>query len=141
MIMKNLHNNNHGFTLVEVMVAMVIFAIGMMGMASLQTVSIRTNYESNARSQAVLLAYDMVDRMRANVPANGAISALAAADQAAWQAQTAAQLPGGLGVVAGVAPNFTITVHWDEDRTGANGTNCPPLNANDLRCFRLSVSL
>ena len=137
MTIKNHNLSNRGFTLIEVMVAMVIFAIGMMGMASLQTVSLRTNYESNTRSQAVLLAYDMVDRMRAN----GTASALAAAEQVAWQGQTAATLPGGLGVVAGVAPNFTVTVHWDEDRTGAVGTNCPPLDANDLRCFRLSVQL
>jgi hypothetical protein len=33
-----------------------------------------------------------------------------------------------------------ITVYWDEARTGATGTNCPPLSKDDLRCFRLVYS-
>lgn len=56
-----------GFTLLEVMVAMIILAIGLLGLAGLQAISLTRNNESNFRQQAALLAYDIADRMRANI--------------------------------------------------------------------------
>jgi type IV pilus assembly protein PilV len=58
-----------GFTLLEVLVALVIFSFGMLGMAGLLTVSVRTNHSAYLRTQAFLLAQDIADRMRANAPA------------------------------------------------------------------------
>lgn len=55
-----------GFTLVEVMVALVILAVGLAGMASLMIRSQQSNESAYSRSQATLLAYDIVERMRAN---------------------------------------------------------------------------
>ena len=55
-----------GFTLLEVLVAILIFAIGLLGLASLQTVGQRTNHSAYLRSQAVIQAYDIADRIRAN---------------------------------------------------------------------------
>ncbi|HHH39902.1 MAG TPA: type IV pilus modification protein PilV [Sedimenticola sp.] len=55
-----------GFTLVEVLVTVVILAVGLLGLAGLQTVSMRNNHSAYQRSQAVQLAYDMADRVRAN---------------------------------------------------------------------------
>lgn len=57
---------NNGFTLVEVMVAMVILAVGLLGLASLMVRSQQSNESAYSRSQASLLAYDIIDRMRAN---------------------------------------------------------------------------
>jgi len=57
---------NRGFTLIEVLVAVLVMSVGLLGVASLQVSGIRTNRSAYLRSQAVLLAYDMMDRMRAN---------------------------------------------------------------------------
>jgi type IV pilus assembly protein PilV len=55
-----------GFTLLEVLIALVIFSLGLLGMAGLLTVSVKTNHSAYLRSQAFLLAQDMADRMHAN---------------------------------------------------------------------------
>lgn len=56
-----------GFSLLEILVAMIVLAIGLLGLAGLQAVSLTRNNDSYYRQQAVMLAYDMVDRMRANI--------------------------------------------------------------------------
>jgi len=55
-----------GFGLIEVLVSVLILAIGLLGLAGLQTQSLRFNNESFFRTQATLLAMDLADRMRAN---------------------------------------------------------------------------
>lgn len=65
--MKALHNSrSQGFTLVEVMVAVIVLAIGLLGMATLMMNSLQSSESAYSRSQATLLAYDIIDRMRAN---------------------------------------------------------------------------
>ncbi len=56
-----------GFTLIEVMVAVVILAVGLLGMASLMARSQKSNESAYSRSQATLMAYDIVERMRTNL--------------------------------------------------------------------------
>ncbi len=63
--------HSQGFTLVEVMVAVVILAIGLLGMATLMMNSLQSNESAYSRSQATLLAYDILDRMRVNKVASG----------------------------------------------------------------------
>ncbi|MEQ1544212.1 type IV pilus modification protein PilV [Methyloglobulus sp.] len=55
-----------GFTLIEVLIAVVILAVGLLGLASLQAVGLGNNQSAYNRSQATQLAYDIADRMRAN---------------------------------------------------------------------------
>ena len=55
-----------GFTLIEIMVALLIFSIGLLGLAMLQATGLKFNTDSYARTQATILAYDLIDRMRAN---------------------------------------------------------------------------
>ncbi|MFN0160373.1 MAG: type IV pilus modification protein PilV [Burkholderiales bacterium] len=55
-----------GFTLVEVMVAIVILSFGLLGVAGLMVLGIQNTYSSQQRSTATQLAYDMIDRMRSN---------------------------------------------------------------------------
>lgn len=57
---------NHGFTLIEVLVAIVVLAIGVLGVAALQTKSLSQGQGSLQATQAVALAYDYADRIRAN---------------------------------------------------------------------------
>jgi type IV pilus assembly protein PilV len=55
-----------GFTLLEVLVAILVLAIGLLGMARLQMTGMKSNHSAYLRSQASLLAYDITERMRAN---------------------------------------------------------------------------
>jgi type IV pilus assembly protein PilV len=57
---------HRGVSLIEVLVALLILSIGLLGVAGLQVVALRSNHGSFVRGQAVLLASDMADRMRAN---------------------------------------------------------------------------
>ncbi len=58
--------NNEGFTLIEILVSIVVFSFGLLGVAGLMTISVRNNNNGYLRSQANFLAENMVDRMRAN---------------------------------------------------------------------------
>lgn len=57
---------NGGYSLIEVMVAVVVLSFGLLGLAGLQTIGIRFNHESYGRTQATFQIYDIVDRMRVN---------------------------------------------------------------------------
>ena len=56
----------HGFTLLEVLVSMIVFAIGMLGLAGMQGIALKDNNDAYHRSQAVFFAQDLGDRIRAN---------------------------------------------------------------------------
>lgn len=55
-----------GVSLVEVLVALVVLSVGMLGIAALYVESLRSGRSALTRSQAVVLAADMADRIRAN---------------------------------------------------------------------------
>ncbi len=56
----------NGFTLIEVLISVIILAIGLLGIAAMQINGIKTNDSAYLRSQASILAYEIIDRMRAN---------------------------------------------------------------------------
>ncbi len=60
---------NQGFSLIEVLVALLVLSVGLLGLAALQTTSLKYNTDSYVRSQATFLVYDLVDRMRLNLSA------------------------------------------------------------------------
>ena len=74
-----------GFTMIEVLVALVVLSIGLLGAAKLQVLAVRYNSQSFLRGQAVVLAYDMADRMRAT-PTAVAAGNYDSADAANFQA-------------------------------------------------------
>ncbi len=55
-----------GFSLIEVLIALVVLGFGLLGYALLQTMTLRFTQSANHRTQAVNLAYDLLDQMRAN---------------------------------------------------------------------------
>lgn len=57
---------NKGFTLIEVLVSVLILSLGLLGVAGLQTTSLRSSQTAYFRSQATAAAADIIDRMRAN---------------------------------------------------------------------------
>lgn len=116
-----------GFSLLEVLVAMVILALGLLGVAGLQAVSMRNAHSGYLRSQATILAYDMVERMRANttlaragsysvaVGSAGGGVGIAATDVTEWKTALSQLLPSGDGsVVVLNSSEATITVQWQE---------------------------
>jgi type IV pilus assembly protein PilV len=124
---------SRGMTLVEVLVTLVITSVGLLGVAAMQLTSLRNNYDAYVRSQAAMLAADLLDRMRANrddaldgsyVAALGPFAGAGTtwqADIAAWKATLAAQLPNGDGSVqtaavdaAGRVTLVDITIQWGE---------------------------
>jgi type IV pilus assembly protein PilV len=58
-----------GFSLIEVLISIVILSVGLLGTAGLVTASLKGGNTSYYRSQATVLADDIIDRMRANVTA------------------------------------------------------------------------
>lgn len=59
--------DNNGFTLLEVLIALLVFSLGLLGMAGLLVVSVKTNHSAYLRTQGAFLAQSMADRMRANI--------------------------------------------------------------------------
>ncbi|MCK4467198.1 MAG: prepilin-type N-terminal cleavage/methylation domain-containing protein [Desulfobacterales bacterium] len=62
--MCRLRDNNSGFTLMEVLVAMLILSVGLLGMAALVTGIINSNKLSNRISAATVLAQDKMEEVR-----------------------------------------------------------------------------
>ncbi|MGX2042136.1 type IV pilus modification protein PilV [Methylocaldum sp. MU1018] len=118
-----------GFTLMEVLIAFLIMAIGLLGLAGLQVTGLRNDQSAFHRSQAVILAYDILDLLRANRQdardgvynlALGADaptgSSRSAQDLNRWLAELANHLPQGDGAVNVANDLVTITVQWDDSR-------------------------
>jgi type IV pilus assembly protein PilV len=64
--MKSHHSSQSGFSLIEVLVALVVFSVGLLAIAGLQTVSKRANYESLQRTTAAQIANGALEDMRTN---------------------------------------------------------------------------
>lgn len=120
--------NQNGFTMIEVLVSLLILALGLLGVAGLQMQGTRHVYDAYQHSIAVIQAQDMADRMRANLtgvrdnyysnisttPADpGCISSsctsanLAQYDAFRWNSDNASLLPSGQGAVACTDINAT----------------------------------
>jgi type IV pilus assembly protein PilV len=142
-----LKSHQSGVSLVEALVALVVISIGMLGIAALHVESLRNGKASILRTQAVALAANIADSIRANpVSATTYTSAITAADKnsacepggagctasematndvAVWLDQLAKSLPSGTGSITSVTTTtpatYTITVQWVET-TSLNGT-------------------
>ena len=117
-----------GFTLIEILVTVIILAVGLLGLAGLQAAALKYTSTAYQRAQATSLAYDILDQMRANViaaragaynmvcppPPLGAT--LAARDLQDWCQALVNTLPLATGSVAQNGNRFTITIQWDDDR-------------------------
>jgi type IV pilus assembly protein PilV len=118
------HGRAAGFTLVEALVALVVLSIGMLGIAALYMETLRASRSALYRTEAVTMAADLADRIRANRnPADAytgaGLNAIALADLADWNA-VVATLPDGAGEIRfvnglGAIPStYIIRVSWTE---------------------------
>jgi type IV pilus assembly protein PilV len=66
LIVNRTFNCAAGFTIIEVLVAMLVLAIGVIGSSAMQLTALRTRHQSSLLSNAVQLGSSMLDAMRAN---------------------------------------------------------------------------
>lgn len=59
--------SSSGFTLLEVLVALIVLSVGLLSLAGMQVIGLRTNHSAYMRTQATIQSYDIIDRMRANI--------------------------------------------------------------------------
>lgn len=131
-----------GFSLIEVLVALVVLSVGLLGLAALQAEGLRGTTTAHTRFLAVRLMTDIVDRMRANSAGaadyavttsgtgvgshqcsqNGSTPAqectatnMAQYDIFLWKQDITALLPSATAsITAGADDRYTITLNWSE---------------------------
>jgi type IV pilus assembly protein PilV len=137
------HRRQLGFTMVEVLVALVVLAIGLLGIAALYLNSLQAGRTAIYRTEAIALAADLADRIRMNRSAQNAYAAaftdaevavpacettggctdveLATTDLSSWKTAITERLPEGEGqvlvtppVAAGEPTSYVVTVRWSE---------------------------
>ena len=124
-----------GFSLIEVLIAVLVLGVGLLGMAALQMSALKSNQLSLQRTQAVTMIYFMFDAMRANredalnglydlaktcsIPSEG--STLASRDHYFWLNALKANI-GNEGTTCGEidcpsgASACTVSVYWKDNR-------------------------
>ena len=131
-----------GFTLIEILVAVFVTTLGLVGLIAMETLTTRYLHNSYLRSQAILQAREMADRMLTNpagvssgnysnksgIPTsptcktsassttiNCTTSQIATFDLAEWNTTLAQLLPAGAGTISSPTDGvFTLTVSWQE---------------------------
>jgi len=125
--------DQRGATLIEVLGAMLVLSIGLLGLAGMQMTALKSNQSAYYRSQATVLAYDIIDRMRANRtdalngvydialqnqacdPDLSPSGSLADKDVAEWLNSLSCLLsPDAQGSVVRNGRIFTISIAWND---------------------------
>ncbi len=156
-----------GDSMIEVLVTVIVIAIGVLGSAALHVTAMKNLKGSQSAGSAIMLAEDLAERMRVNPVAvledryllSGAPQTttecvevatscndqqLALYDVESWWEQIEGSLPSGSGEVArktGTTNTFVLTVRWDADNSGSTGKNCPIATSADLECVQIELSI
>jgi type IV pilus assembly protein PilV len=129
-----------GVSLIEVLVSVVIIAIGLLGIAAMQSMALRGSQSSLESSQAVMQTNAIMEAMRANranaafynmamtcaAPAGG--GSLAANDQRDWITALKSVIGQGAadvttcGEIAGCPGACVVTGQWNDERAGGAAT-------------------
>lgn len=122
-----------GFSMIEVLVALVILAFGLLGLAGMQSVGLKNSSGSLSQSVAAMSAYDIIDRMRSNcrdalggnydidldTAAPSSPSNMAESDLSQWKGQLSGLLVAGDGSIVVNPATFraTVSIRWDDSRS------------------------
>ncbi|MFZ3283436.1 type IV pilus modification protein PilV [Pseudomonas sp.] len=118
-------HTQQGMTLIEVLVALLILTVGLLGAAAVQLNALKYTDSSRMTSQASFIAYDMMDRIRANSgadytvtpPTSGNLGV--ARDQDLYDFTTNIVNFGGPTATGSITLNqrvYTITINWSDAR-------------------------
>lgn len=128
-----MHNKQNGSIVLEALIAILIFSIGILAIVGLQAVSIKNVAAAKYRTDASLLANQVIGQMwvgdKSNAVMAPAYSSPSGPAYIAWAATVAQRLPGVTGV-AGNAPtisidannNVTVTLFWQAPDEAASHT-------------------
>lgn len=123
-----------GFSLLEVLIAVIVLSVGLMGMALLQATNLRFTQSANYRTVATNLAYEGLDLVRANRRLRNLYSHddfVAGEDQdvcpiaaelnpeenlGRWRCQVSLALPNGESRINIVGDTLTVAIRWDDAR-------------------------
>lgn len=160
-------NPQRGVSLLEVLIALLVLAIGVLGFAGLQLTSLNQSTAANHRVTAVLIAQDAVERLELNpsrrndylssgwtagslggspsascINSNCSAAAMATWDIAQLTWQAANQLPAGRITASDCAFNnmTCMVVSWDGQDPGACTTASGINTDSDSNCFVLEVA-
>ncbi len=133
-----------GFSIIELLVTILIFAVGLLGVASLQTTGMRLVRDADMTGKASLLASSMADKMRGNMVVASGYSGIDGSDRSClneddedldpectaaqediidWNQEIADTLPDGEGSVTSANNVHTISVTWSESNDSTQADN------------------
>lgn len=122
-----LNRGQRGLSLLEVLVSLIILSLGLLGYAGLQSVTIKNSHNAYLRSQATSLAYNALDRMRANrTKIDGYVMSYGGdptdPDAVAWQTELLATLPDAQANISrdAATDQVTITIKWYDSTNSAD---------------------
>lgn len=108
-----------GVSLIEILVAVLVLSIGLLGLAALQGFSLQAGQGAYHRTQATNLAYEIADftRLNRSMVLNSCTAPVPLEDE--WKSFASSQLPGGdvdLNITNCELGDFRISITWDEGR-------------------------
>ncbi|MGX9570125.1 type IV pilus modification protein PilV [Pseudomonas viciae] len=136
-----------GMTLIEVLVAVLILGVGLLGAAMIQLNALKYTDSSRMTSQASFIAYDMLDRIRANSGADYTVTPpnspnlSVARDQDLYDFKTNIIAFGGATATGTIGLNqrvYTITISWDDARA-ANTADAAEARRSFVLTSRVAV--
>lgn len=161
-------DQQRGLSLMEVLVALTVLSIGLLGVTAMQANGLRTHHAAHLHTQASLIAHDMLNRIRANplgrtyypnadtqnehltspncIHSGCTPEQLAQHDLYQWQQQLGQSpsppLPAGRGLITRDAKFIHVIVLWRESMfERLKKRSCIPNQPTDMACISLSAHL
>lgn len=133
MAVRNIARRSHGFTIVEALAALLVMAVGIIGIAALYSDQVQTNPEAQLHHEAAELAEQIANRIRSTKEGHAGFATtigvlcdqqsklvlpqdIAAREAACWEDEVERKLPSGLGTITrdtlSNPPTYVIAVSW-----------------------------
>jgi type IV pilus assembly protein PilV len=112
MIQRRSRKSQAGVMLIEALVAILIFSVGVIAVMGMQAVSIEQVSAAKYRTDASYLANQITGQMWTDMPNLANYATAGSAVRAPWDATVAATLPSGTATITVVSSLVTVTVNW-----------------------------
>jgi type IV pilus assembly protein PilV len=104
--------SQQGVMLLEALVAILIFSIGIIAVMGMQAASISQVTQAKYRTDASYLANQIIGKMWVDQPSLASYAGTGYTGRAAWDATVASTLPMGAATIAVNGRQVTVTVTW-----------------------------